>query len=456
MSETQNNQTFEEFNFVEELEKSFKSIYNGEKVTATVIAVTPTELQVDVGAKQAGFIPLTELSNDPALASTTAYKPGDKVDVMVTRVNDVDGTVTLSKKRLDAIAGFDKIAAACESKEIVTGAVTDIVKGGVIAVSNGVRVFIPASRATLRKDEPLEELKGKEVSFRVLEVNPHHRRVIGSIRDVLLEQRKELEEKVWSGLEVGQTHTGVVKTLMPFGAFVDIGGVDGLIHISELSWSKINHPSEVVHVGDTVEVTIKDLDLEKRKISLSYKQSKDNPWTVIAAQYPVGSVAKVKIVGLTAFGAFAQILPGVDGLIHISQIALDHVKHPKDILSIGEDVEAKITAIDFEKRKISLSMKALLTPSEPTAKEFYEREPSVAGAPEEDLAPPISGETAKPSEEPAETDALAEAAPPQTAEEPGGPLAEDVVLPAEEPSATQAAPSPEEAPSSQPEDKTDA
>ena len=249
---------------------------------------------------------------------------------------------------------------AAESGEILEGVVVDVVKGGVIAVTNGVRVFIPASQATASKSEPLEDLLKQNVRFKILEVNENRRRAIGSIRQVIREERKALEDKFWEDVEEGKVYTGTVKSLTSYGAFVDLGGVDGMIHISELSWNRIKHPSEVVNVGDTVEVYVKGIDREKKKISLGYKKAEDNPWEIFKRDYQVGSVVVAKIVSLTSFGAFAEILPGVDGLIHISQISTERINQPKDVLSIGEKVEVKITDIDLEKKRISLSIKALI------------------------------------------------------------------------------------------------
>ena len=269
----------------------------------------------------------------------------------------------LSKRRLDAIAGWDKVVAANESGEVLEGVVADIIKGGVIVVTNGVRGFGPASQATLTRSDSLENLKGETVNLRIIEIN-RGRRAIGSIRAVLREAKKELEAKFWESVEVGKHYTGVVKTLTSYGAFVDLGGVDGMVHISELSWQRIKHPSEVINVGDTVDVYVKDIDTEKKKISLGYKKSEDNPWEILKNNYNVGDVVKVTIVSMTTYGAFARIIPGIDGLIHISQIANERVEKVADVLSVGQEVDAKITAIDFDKKRVSLSIKALLEPAD--------------------------------------------------------------------------------------------
>lgn len=347
-------------NFAELLEESLKNFNTDEKVHGVVVGIAPNEVYVDVGRKQAGFIPLAELSNDPNAKAEDLVKIGDELDLLIMRTNDQEGTIMLSKKRLDAIKGWDEIIKANEEDTPVTGFVTDVVKGGVIAVANGVRVFIPASQATATRGEPLENLLKKEVSFKIIEVNKGRRRAVGSIRAILKEERQKLADKFWETAEIGKKYTGTVKSLTSYGAFVDIGGIDGMIHISELSWGRIKHPSEVVKVGDTVEVYIKDLDREKGKISLGYKNTEDNPWEILKRDYPEGTVTGATIVGMTDFGAFANILPGIDGLIHISQISTERIEKPQDVLKIGDKVTVKITKIDFDKKRISLSIRELL------------------------------------------------------------------------------------------------
>ena len=325
-------------------------------------------------------------------------KVDDKLNLIIMKISDQEGTAMLSKRRYDAIAGWDNIVAAKDSGEIVTGFVKEIIKGGVVAYSNNVRVFIPASQATASRNDSLEDLKGKEVSFRIIEIG-RGRRAVGSIRSVLREQKKAAEDKIWESIAVGDRFTGTVKSLTSYGAFVDIGGVDGMVHVSELSWQRIKNPSEVVLVGDTVEVYVKAIDPEKRKISLGYKKEEDNPWVIFQNNYNVDDVVKVTIVSMTTYGAFARIIPGIDGLIHISQIANKHVAKPQDELTVGQEVEVKITAIDFEKKRVSLSIRALLEP------EVKEEEPAADAADEvvyeatEDNAPAVEE---APSEETAE------------------------------------------------------
>ncbi|MBE6830147.1 MAG: bifunctional 4-hydroxy-3-methylbut-2-enyl diphosphate reductase/30S ribosomal protein S1, partial [Ruminococcaceae bacterium] len=318
-----------EGNFEEMLEESLKNLNTDEKVRGVVVGITPSEVYVDVGRKQAGFIPAAELSADPNVRPEDLVKVGDEMDLLIMRTNDQEGTIMLSKKRLDAAKGWETVTAAEENEAVLTGVVTEVIKGGVIAVTNGVRVFIPASQATASRGDSLEDLLKKEVNFRIIEVNRGRRRAVGSIRSVLKDERKAQAEKFWETAEEGKEYTGVVKSLTAYGAFVDLGGIDGMIHISELSWGRIKHPSEVVNVGDTVQVYIKGLDQEKGKISLGYKRAEDNPWEVLKRDYPVGTVCDVTIVGMTAFGAFARIIPGIDGLIHISQIADHRIEKPQ-------------------------------------------------------------------------------------------------------------------------------
>ena len=350
----------EEMSFEEMLNQSFKSTYTGEKVKGIVTGIAPNEITVDIGTKHTGYVPLSELTNDPSLSTEDIVKKGDEIELVVLRVNDVEGTVMLSKKRLDAQAGFEKVMAAAGTGEVLSGTVTDVVKGGILAVTEGVKVFTPASLSGVSKNEPLEQLLKQKVDFVIREVNEKRHRAVGSIKDVLKEQKKVLEDKFWSEVEVGKRYQGVVKSITSYGAFVDLGGVDGMVHISELSWLRIKHPSDVVKVGDVLDVYVKDIDVENKKISLGYKKTEDNPWEVLKRDYEVGSVVTAKVVSMTAFGAFAQIIPGVDGLIHISQISNERINKPQDVLTIGQEVQVQITDIDFEKKRVSLSMKALL------------------------------------------------------------------------------------------------
>lgn len=363
MSEMVNN--FEGESFEELLLSSLKTFNNGDKVVGTITAITPSEIQVDLGAKYAGYIPYSEIGDDADAADK--YKVGDEIECSVVRVNDVEGIITLSKKRLDAIKGWDDVELARQDKTTVEGTVVDVNSGGVIVSVRGLRVFVPAFQTGLPKDAELSELLKKKVQLKIREVNRARRRVVGSIREVAAEIRREAMERVWADIEVGKEYKGVVRSLTSYGAFVDIGGVDGMVHISEMSWKRISHPSEMFKEGQEVDVFVIALDAEKKKISLGYRKAEDNPWTKFKAAYGVDDVAKVKVVKLMPFGAFAEIVPGVDGLIHISQITNTHIAKPSDVLKEGDEVEAKITAIDEENKKVSLSVRALLAEEAPKA-----------------------------------------------------------------------------------------
>lgn len=378
-----------EESFEELLEESLKNLNTNERVMGTVISIAPNEVQVDVGRKQTGFVPVSELSNDPSAKPEDIVKVGDEIELLIMKTNDQEGTIMLSKRRVDAQKGWEELQEKVDSQEILTSKVTEAVKGGVIVLYNGVRVFIPASQATASRDESLEDLVGQDVDFRLIEVSQRgrYKRAIGSIRSVLKEQRAAQREEFWKNCEVGKRYTGVVKSLTSYGAFVDLGGVFGMIHISELSWTHIKHPSEVVNVGDTVEVYVKDINEETKKISLGFKNADDNPWEILKRDYPEGTVVNATIVGLTTFGAFANIIPGIDGLIHISQIANKRIDKPADVLSVGDTVEAKITAIDFDKKRVSLSMRALLPEDEQApVKAAAEAAETVEEAPAEEAA----------------------------------------------------------------------
>ena len=363
MSEEIKNTEAMEESFEELLEKSFKTLNTGEKVTGIVTAIGPTEVQVDLGCKQAGYIAIDELSADPNVKPEDVVKVGDEIETYIIRVNDVEGYAMLSKKRLDAVKVWDDIAEACENKTTLEGKVTEENKGGIVVNVKGVRVFVPASQSGLPRGAELSEMIGQTVSLRITEVNRARRRVVGSIRAVQYEARQAAQAEIWNNIEVGKHYNGVVKSMTSYGVFVDIGGVDGMVHISELSWSRIKNPAEVVSVGDPLDVYVISFDPEKRKISLGVKDHSCNPWDKFMETYKVGDVANVRIVKLMAFGAFAEVVPGVDGLIHISQIADRRIEKPSDVLSEGQMVDAKITAIDEEKQKISLSIRALLTPA---------------------------------------------------------------------------------------------
>ncbi|MBQ4600904.1 MAG: bifunctional 4-hydroxy-3-methylbut-2-enyl diphosphate reductase/30S ribosomal protein S1 [Oscillospiraceae bacterium] len=360
MSEIVNADVMQEENFAELLEQSIKTLNTGDKVTGVVTGIGNTEVQVDLGTKHAGYIPYDEVSADPSVKPEDILKVGDEIEVFVVRVNDQEGTVQLSKKKLDGMKIWDDMAAYVEGKTTVEGTITEANKGGLVANIKGIRVFIPASQSGIAKGGDMESAIGSTVKLKITEVNRARRRVIGSIRAVNSEERKAAQEKIWNEIEVGAKYHGVVKSLTSYGAFVDIGGVDGMVHVSELSWNRIKTPADAVSVGDEIDVYVISFDAEKRKISLGYKTAEMNPWNQFMTGYNVGDVVDAKIVKLMTFGAFAEIIPGVDGLIHISQIADRRIGKPEDVLSEGQQVQVKITDVDAENKRISLSIRALL------------------------------------------------------------------------------------------------
>ena len=360
-----------ELSFDEMLEETLKPIYNGDKVTGLVVAITGTEISVDLGTKYSGFIPTSEFTDD-GIKVEDAVKVGDTVEAVVVRVNDVEGTAMLSKKRLDAAKMWNDIEEAVDNGTVLEGVVTEENKGGVVVNVKGVRVFVPASQTDLPREAELSQLLKQTVRLKITEVNKARKRVVGSIRRVAQAERRERIEAIWNEIEEGKKYTGVVKSLTSYGAFVDIGGIDGMVHVSELSWGRIHQPSEVVSVGDEIEVYVISFDKEKRKISLGYKDPNCNPWTMFTNKYQVGDVASITIVKLMPFGAFAEVLPGVDGLIHISQIANRRIGKPEDVLTVGDVVDAKITAVDDDKHKISLSIRALSEPAPAQVEEVEE------------------------------------------------------------------------------------
>ncbi len=360
MSETMNVEAVQEENFAELLEQSIKTLNTGDKVPGTVTSIGNTEVQVDLGTKHAGYIPYDEVSADPSVKPEDILKVGDVIEVFVVRVNDQEGTVQLSKKKLDGMKIWDEMATYAEEKTNVEAVITEENKGGLVATVKGIRVFIPASQSGVAKGGDMAAMVGQTVQMKITEVNRARRRVIGSIRAVSAESRKAAQEKLWSEIEVGAKYHGTVKSLTSYGAFVDIGGVDGMVHVSELSWNRIKNPAEVVQVGDEIDVYVISFDAEKRKISLGYKTAEMNPWNQFMMNYNVGDVVDAKVVKLMTFGAFAEIIPGIDGLIHISQIANKHIAKPEDVLAEGQQVQVKITDVDAENKRISLSIRALL------------------------------------------------------------------------------------------------
>lgn len=351
----------EEIDFAEALDQSFKKIHTGEKVKGIVVEVGNAEITVDLGTKHTGYVKLEDLTDDPTKKPEDIVSVNDEIDLIVIKVNDSEGTVALSKKKVDEQAGYETVVKAKEEGTVLEGTVSRIVNKGVTLNYLGVRVFIPASQTGLPRGAELDQLNKQKVSFKIIEVDEGgKKRAVGSIRAVENAQKEAAKAKFWEEAEIGKVYVGKVKSLTSFGAFVDLGGIDGMVHISELSWKRIKHPNEVVNVGDTLEVYIKDLNAEENRISLGYKKAEDNPWEVFMSQYNVGDVVKATVVSITSFGAFAQIIDGVDGLIHISQIADKKVENVKSILSVGDEVDVKIIDIDEESKRISISMRALI------------------------------------------------------------------------------------------------
>ena len=360
MNEITNVETVMEESFEALLEQSIKTLNTGDKVTGVVTGITSKDISVDLGTKHAGYIPYDEVSADPTVKPEDILNVGDEIEVFVVRVNDQEGTVQLSKKKLDGMKIWDEMAAYAEEKVTVEGTITEENKGGLVASVKGIRVFIPASQSGIAKGGDMTGMVGKNVKLKITEVNRARRRVIGSIRAVNAEERKAQQEKIWAEIQEGSKYHGVVKSLTSYGAFVDIGGVDGMVHVSELSWNRIKTPADVVKVGDEIDVFVISFDPVKHKISLGYKTPEMNPWNQFMTNYAIGDVVDAKVVKLMTFGAFAEILPGVDGLIHISQIAEKRINKPEDVLSEGQDVKVKITDVDAENKRISLSIRALL------------------------------------------------------------------------------------------------
>ena len=336
-----------------------KPPYAGKIVKAKVISVSPTECVVGIdGSKHTGIVKLSEMSHDPNAKMEDLVKVDDELDLVVVKTNDQEGVDTLSRVRFEAQKGMKDVSEAAENGTVMEGDVMEANKGGVVVNVKGVRVFVPRSQATMRRDEDYTKLVGQHVKLVITECAG--RKIVGSINKVTAEENKAKRDEFWKNVEVDKQYTGVVKSLTSYGAFVDIGGVDGLCHISELSWNNIKHPSEVVSVGDTIEVYVKSYDPENQKVSLGYKKEEDNPWEKLKNEYPIGSEFEAPVVSITKFGAFVRILPGIDGLVHISEISNERVNKVSDVLKVGDEVRVKLTAVDFDRKRISLSMKACL------------------------------------------------------------------------------------------------
>ena len=359
-------------NFAELLEESLKTLNTGDIVTGYVTAVNDGELQLDIGAKVTGIIKADQITDDPSCKLSEMFKIGDAVKAFVISVSDVEGFATLSKKRVDSDACWTKIVEAKNNDTVLEGVVIEIVKSGVIVLVDSVRVFVHESQSGLPKGADLTEMKGKTVKLKITEARDQGKKAKGSIRVVAREERKAQEKLFWDSIEEGKRYTGKVKSLTSFGAFVDLGGVDGMVHATELSWKRNCKPADVVSVGDVVEVYVKSFDKEAKKISLGYKSEETNPWYIFTHNYQVGDIVSVKIVSMMPFGAFAEIVDGVDGLIHNSQISMTRIAKPSDVLEIGQVVDAKITDVDMEKQKVNLSIRAILEEAQAAVEETVE------------------------------------------------------------------------------------
>ncbi|MBQ8268985.1 MAG: S1 RNA-binding domain-containing protein [Clostridia bacterium] len=348
-----------ENNFVTMLEESIKPLHTGETVTGIVYAITDNEIYLDLGAKFTGVIVKEQITEDASAKLQDMFKVGDEVTAFVIRVEDGKGMATLSKTRVDRDRSWIVLKEAFEKGENLEGVVNAVVKGGVVMTVAGNRVFVPASQTGIAKDGDMSVLVGTTQRVRLIEFDEGKKKALGSIKVILNEEKKAAEEAIWATLEVGAHYNGIVKNLAPYGAFVDIGGVDGMVHNSELSWKRIKHPSAVLSVGQEIDVFIKELDLEKKRISLGYKTQENDTWFQFTQKFAVGDIVPAKIVSLMPFGAFAEVYEDVDGLIHISRISTERVNSPADVLSIGQIVNVKITEIDDENRKLALSIRAI-------------------------------------------------------------------------------------------------
>ena len=356
-------------NFTELLEGSIKSLHTGDTVVGTVFTIDKTEIKLDLGAKFTGVLTKDQITDDPNAVLSDMFKIGDEIEVFVIRVEDGKGIATVSKTRVDRDNSWVILKTAYENGDILEGKVVSVVKGGVILSTSGNTVFVPASQTGVAKGGDLSVLVGTTQRVRLLEFDAVKKKALGSIKVILNEEKKAREEAVWAGLEVGQHFMGTVKNLTPYGAFVDIGGVDGMVHNTELSWKRIKHPSQVVSVGQVIDVFIKELDVEKRRISLGYKTQEMDSWFQFTQKFHVGDIVPAKIVSIMPFGAFAEVYEGVDGLIHISRISTQRINNPADVLEVGQVVDVKITEIDDENRKLALSIRAITEAAEKAARE---------------------------------------------------------------------------------------
>ena len=349
-----------ELSFEQMIDETMKTIKNGEVVDGTVIAVKPDEIVLNIGYKSDGIITRNEYSNESNVDLTTVVNVGDEMEAMVVKVNDGDGQVLLSYKRLAQEKGNKRLEEAFENHEVLTAKVTAIVQGGIIVEVDGSRVFIPASLVSDTFERDLNKFKDTEIEFVITEFNPRRRRIIGDRKQLLVAKRAEAQEKILSTIAVGNVYEGTVKNVTDFGAFIDLGGIDGLLHISEMSWGRVENPRKAFKIGDTVKVFVKDIN--GTKIALSKKFPDENPWKDAETRFAVGNIVKGKIARMADFGAFVELATGVDALLHVSQISREHIEKPSDVLSVGQEIEAKIVEFKQDEKKISLSMKALLEP----------------------------------------------------------------------------------------------
>ncbi|MBO5454298.1 MAG: bifunctional 4-hydroxy-3-methylbut-2-enyl diphosphate reductase/30S ribosomal protein S1 [Clostridia bacterium] len=393
-----------EMNFEEALENTLKPLNNGDVVKGTVIKITPTEVYVNLDAKADGIIPVDQVTIKPNVNVEDVLSVGQEIEAFVVRVNDVDGYVTLSMSKLEAIEARKQIDEAYENKATIEGVVTDVVKGGIIVQALGSRIFVPASQASDKRNVELESLLKKTVSLRLIDLDKRRNKIVGSIRVLLTEEKKQKSEALWASIEVGQEIKGVVKSVTDFGAFVDIGGVDGLVHVSELTWDRFKRPSELVKPGDILDVKVLSFDKEARKISLGHKKAEDDPWKKLKETVNVDDVVECKVVRLFPFGAFAEIIPGVDGLIHISQICKKRIATPADVLAVGDVVQAKVVEISDENQRVGLSIRALTEETEEAVEETVEETveeatETVAEEATQEVVEPVVEETAETTEE---------------------------------------------------------
>lgn len=378
-----------EMSFEQMLEESFKTIRNGEVVEGTVIGVKPEEIILNIGYKSDGILTRNEYSNEP-VDLTTAVKVGDKLDVKIIKVNDGEGQVLLSYKRLQAEKGSKRLEEAFENKEVLTATVTEVLAGGVTVIVDEAKVFIPASLVSDSYEKDLAKYKDQEIEFVITEFNPKRRRVIGDRRQLLVAKKSELQKELFEKIHEGDVIEGTIKNVTDFGAFVDLGGVDGLLHISEISWGRIENPKRLFKIGDTVKAFIKEIN--GTKIALSMKFEDANPWANATERYAVGTIVTGKVARMTDFGAFIEIAEGVDALLHVSQISKEHIEKPADVLTLGQEVEAKIVDFNEADKKISLSIKALIEPE--VVEEVVEEDVDVADVDIEKVAAELENEEA--------------------------------------------------------------